>query len=168
MKKTLLLIALCFVLSSAIGQFYERQVGMRLGLTSGITGKIIKNQKIALEGMLGFRKGGLQMYGLVESYKSLLEDHNQDLRMFFGGGGHVGWINGTYKNHSNDDYEEEHIVGAVFGLDGIFGVEYQFRSAPVVIGAEFKPYVELIGLQSVKVNFWDFGLSVKYRFSEHK
>lgn len=69
MKKIILLSLAVMFAGVSFGQLIEKQVGVRLGNTSGFFIKAIKNENMAFEGMLGFRQGGMQAYGLIEQYK---------------------------------------------------------------------------------------------------
>lgn len=154
---------------SARAQMFEKQIGLRLGVTPGITGKIIKNDRAAIEGILGFRNGGIQLYGLVESYHPLIRTNKHKWMMYFGGGGHLGYINGynrvrRWSNTSGYYYEEQRIAGPVFGLDGVIGTDFTFPKVPITLSIEFKPFVELQDFRKFWVNFWDFGFGIKYSF----
>ncbi len=118
MKRATLILFAFSVLISAQAQFYEKQVGLRLGVTPGISGKVIKNDRAAIEGILGFREGGVQLYGLVESYHRLIKNPKYRWMMYFGGGGHLGYINGynrvrRWSNTSGYYYEEQRVSGMV-------------------------------------------------------
>ena len=169
MKKSALILIILSIAITAHSQFYEKQIGLRLGVTPGISGKIIKNDRTALEGILGFRNGGIQLYGLVESYHKLIKTNKHRWMMYFGGGGHLGYINGytrvkRWSNTSGYYYEEQRIAGMVIGLDGIVGTEYTFPKVPITLSIEFKPFVELQDFRRFYVNFWDFGFGIKYSF----
>ncbi|HEY9115426.1 MAG TPA: hypothetical protein VIN10_12065 [Bacteroidales bacterium] len=169
MKRILLI---CFLLAAFGGlqaQQYERELGIRLGYTSGISGKVIKDRSVAIEGMIGFRQGGMQFYGLVEAYKPLIVNQKVDWRMYFGGGAHLGYVNGYdrirgWDSYNGYYYEEIWVSGMVIGLDGVFGTEYTFPKVPIALSVEFKPFIELQNFQRVEVNFYDFGFGIKYRF----
>jgi hypothetical protein len=169
MKNTALIISIILFVLSAHGQTYEKQIGLRLGVTPGITGKVIKDDRAAIEGILGFRNGGIQLYGLIEKYVPLIKNPEQRWMMYFGGGGHMGYINGynrvrRWSNTSGYYYEEQRIAGMVLGLDGVIGTEYTFPKVPITLSVEFKPYVELQDFRRFWVNFWDFGFGIKYSF----
>ncbi len=173
MIKTIL-ITLVFSLFgfSLMSQGFTRQLGVRTGVTSGIGGKVIKDDKVAIDGLFGFRQGGMQLVVLLESYKPMIPARGQEWRIYFGGGGHVGWINGynrmrRWSNSTGYYWEEQRVVGPVLGLDGIFGVEYNFIKNPLVLFAEFKPFVELQSFKHVKVNFYDFGVGIRYKFGNY-
>lgn len=173
MRKTSITLLILLLSLSMFGQLYEQRVGVRLGYTSGISGKIIKDRKVALEGILGFRMGGMQVYGLVESQKPLIVDGIHDLQIFFGGGGHIGFVNGVerYKSYNSPTgvhYYEDIVVGPVFGLDAIFGAEYTFIKVPLTMAIDFKPFIELQSFKQIKTNFYDFSVSIKYTFRQFK
>jgi len=89
--------------------------------------------------------------------------------MFFGGGGHIGYVNGynrvkRWSNTSGYYYEEQRVSGPVIAIDGIIGTDYTFNKVPITLTIEFKPYVELQEFTRVVVNFWDFGFGIKYSF----
>lgn len=169
MKKAVLILFVFSLSVSGYSQTFEKQIGVRLGVTPGISGKIIKDDKTAIEGILGFRNGGIQLYGLVESYHALIKTNTQHWMMYFGGGGHIGYVNGydrvrRWSNSAGYYYEEQRIAGPVFGIDGIVGTDYTFRKVPITLSIEFKPFVELQDFRKFKVNFWDFGFGIKYSF----
>jgi hypothetical protein len=169
MKKIALLLFILMFTASIYAQVYEKQVGLRLGVTSGISGKIIKNDRTAIEGVLGFRDGGIQIYGLVESYHPLIKTNTTHWMIYFGGGAHLGYINGynrvrRWSNTNGYYYEEQRVAGMVLGADAVIGTDYTFNRIPITLSLEFKPYLELQDFRAMKVNFWDVGLGIKYSF----
>jgi hypothetical protein len=169
MRKIAIILLLVSFTGSVYSQIYEKQVGMRLGVTSGITGKIIKNDRTAIEGTLGFREGGIQLYGLVESYHPLIKTNTTHWMIYFGGGAHMGYINGynrvrRWSNTSGYYYEEQRIAGMVIGIDGVIGTDYTFNKVPITLSFEFKPFLELQDFRTFDVNFWDVGFGIKYSF----
>lgn len=173
MRKTSVTLLILLFSISLFGQLYEQRVGIRMGYTSGISGKIIKDRKVALEGILGFRQGGMQVYGLVEVQKPLIFDGIHDLQLYFGGGAHIGFINGVerYKSYNSPSgyyYYEERVTGPVIGLDAIFGVEYTFLKVPITLAVDFKPFLEIQSFTKLKANFYDFSINIKYTFRQLK
>jgi hypothetical protein len=169
--KTLFIIMIIITFSgSLLSQSFERQLGIKLGTTSGITGKVVKDKKSAIEGTLGFRKGGVQLYTLIEAYKPLGKNSERNWYMYFGGGAHVGYINGynrirRWSNTTGYYWEEERASGPVFGIDGVVGVEFNFPLIPLVMFVEFKPLVELQSFKKLRSNFWNTGIGIVYRFN---
>ncbi len=170
MKLVIAIILLIGFTFSIQSQTFERQLGMRFGTMSGITGKVVKDKKTAIEGTLGFRKGGVQLYTLLEAYKMLDKNTNQNWFIYFGGGAHVGFINGynrvrRWSNSTGYYWEEERASGPVFGLDAVMGVEYNFPVLPIVLFFEFKPMAEFQSFNKIRFNFWDTGIGLVYRFN---
>jgi len=171
MRKTSVTLLILLLSINLFGQLYEQRIGIRMGYTSGISGKIIKDRKVALEGILGFRQGGMQVYGLVEAQKPLIFDGIHDLQMYFGGGAHVGYVNGverykSYNSPNGSHYYEELVTGPVLGLDAIFGVEYTFIKVPLTLAIDFKPFFEWQSFSKLKANFYDFSINLKYTFRQ--
>jgi hypothetical protein len=166
----LIVIALALLITSAKAQENLKQAGFRFGNTTGFTGRIITEDNFAFEGILGFRNGGTQIYGLFESRRLLDLNRVENMFLYFGGGAHIGFVRWNeydqnydpYHNYYDDNYYWHY--GAAFGLDGIIGMEYVFKSAPISLAADFKPFFELYGPFLLRVNFWDFGFHVRYNF----
>ena len=167
-----MLMALTLLIAAADAQENKKQAGFRFGNTTGFTGRIITENNFAFEGILGFRSGGAQAYGLFEVRQPLYLNRVENMFLYFGGGAHIGFVRWNeydeyYDPYNNnyyyDDYYDWH-TGAAFGLDGIIGMEYSFNSAPISLAADFKPFFEVYGPFLMRVNFWDFGFHVRYNF----
>ncbi len=167
-----LVIVTIFILFAQVltAQGFERQIGLRLGTTPGINGKVILNKKTAIHAILGFRKGGVQLYTLLEAYRILDKSSKQNWYMYFGGGAHIGYINGynrirRWSNTSGYYWEEERVSGPAIGLDAIFGVEYNITDIPLALFFEFKPMVEFQGFNRIRPNFWDSSIGIVYKIN---
>ena len=169
MKKFSIFLLLFMGTSALFAQVYEKQIGIRFGVTSALSGKVIKDDRTAIEGGLGFRDGGIQLIGLLEAYHPLIKTNTVHWMLYYGGGGHVGYIDGYNKvrrwsNTAGYYWEEQRIAGPVLGIDAVFGTDYTFHKVPITVSVEFKPFMELQNFKKLKVNFWDFGFGVAYRF----
>jgi hypothetical protein len=168
--KLFMMSVLALFISQADAQENLKQAGFRFGNTTGFTGRIITEDNFAFEGILGFRNGGVQVYGLFESRKPLYLDRLENMYLYFGAGAHIGFVKWNeydqyydpYHGYYDDNYDWH--VGAAFGLDGIIGMEYSFEAAPISLAVDFKPFFELYGPFLMRVNFWDFGFQVRYNF----
>jgi len=172
-KFLFILFFISFLATTVFSQIYEKQVGILMGVTSGITGKVIKEDRVAIAGIFGFRNGGVQIYGLLESYHPIIKTNTQRWMMYFGGGGHIGYIDGynrvrRWSNTSGYYWEEQRTSGAVIGIDGVVGTEYTFNKVPITISLQFKPFLELQSFQKFKVGFWDVGFGITYSFKNRK
>ncbi|MCK9399328.1 MAG: hypothetical protein M0Q51_04965 [Bacteroidales bacterium] len=172
-SRIFMIIALALLISLAEAQENQKQAGFRFGNTTGFTGRIITENNFAFEGILGFRNGGAQLYGLFEVRKPLYLNRVENMFFYFGGGAHVGFVRWNEYDYNYDpfDSDEDYMddnkywhTGPAFGLDGIIGMEYFFNSAPISLAIDFKPFFELYGPFYLRANFWDFGFHVRYNF----
>jgi hypothetical protein len=156
------LIALIVVLiginnSSLRAQEYQTGIGVRAGFDNGFTIKHFIADRYAIEGIASFYKDGLLVTGLyeIQNNKAFKVDH---LDWFYGFGGHLGFWG---ENHYPYDDEENTSSKAVFGVDGIIGLEYTFAEVPISLSSDFKPIINLIGDAGF---YGDFAISVRYTF----
>jgi hypothetical protein len=167
--RIVIVVALAMVVLQAGAQENLKQAGFRFGNTTGFTGRIITENNFAFEGILGFRNGGAQIYGLFELRKPLYLERLDNTFLYFGGGAHIGFVRWNEYDQYYDQYNYDHYYydwhfGPAFGLDGIIGMEYSFNSAPISMAVDFKPFFEVYGPFLMRANFWDFGFHVRYNF----
>jgi len=147
-----LVLALCFV-SFISAQDYNTGVGLRGGFESGLTIKHFVNRNSALEGLLTIRWQGFDVTGLYEiHYQAFEVDH---LNWYFGGGAHLGGYNGN-------DLATWGTYSALIGIDGILGIEYNFREAPINIGIDWNPRIDIYGMTRFRAE--GFALVIRYIF----
>ncbi len=169
MRKLLLLLIISLLIPSlSNAQGKSKEAGMRFGATTGFDVKFIQEDQWAFEGILGFRGRGLQFYGLFENLKPILQDRVENLYLYYGGGGHLGFVRWSDPSHWYDDpyYNRryDYHTGFAMGVDGIIGAEYKFHSVPLSMGIDFKPFFEIYGPFFFRVNMWDFGFNLRYVF----
>ena len=156
MKKFLLTTAVFFCLISfATAQDYNTGIGFRGGFSNGLTVKHFISQKGALEGILSTRWGGFEITGLYEIHNRAF---NVDrLNWYFGFGAHLGFWQGNKTKWATED--RAYTVG---GLDGILGLEYNFKAIPFNLSIDWKPQFNFFGYSG----FWGDGgaLSIRYIF----
>lgn len=128
---------------------YKTAAGLRLGYPFGATIKHFASDQGAIEGILGFWYGGFNITGLYEYHQPLGSE--EGLQWFVGGG--VEFTSWNYGGHN----------GGVFGLDGIIGLDYKIRTAPLNLSVDWKP---AFILTSGPGGFYagGGGLSVRYTF----
>jgi hypothetical protein len=152
MKKLILtfIVALSIVVL-VNGQDYKTGVGLRGGFSNGLTIKHFVTEKAAFEGMIALNAGNSNGFGLTGLY----EIHNQafeveQLKWYYGFGAHIG------------SFADSHVTNTVIGIDGILGIEYSFTEAPINIGLDWKPLINLVG----NSQFYPDGgaLSIRYIF----
>ncbi len=153
MKKYIITLLL---LTSLLGQAqdYKQAIGLRGGLHSGFTYKNFFKNNTAFEGIVHTRWQGWELVGLLEHHKAIAEVDG--LYWFYGYGAHIGFYDAQYTHWDVDG------TYTVVGVDGIIGVEYDIPGAPIAIGLDWKPYINLIGYSHF---FGDGGaLSLRYIF----
>ena len=156
MRKIILTIVLTIsIITLASAQDYKTGIGLRGGLSQGITFKHFISEKTALEGLLSSRWRGFDITGLYEIHNVAFEVDN--LKWYYGFGGHIGFWNGDYATWGTPG-----ISYTVIGIDGILGIEYSFSEAPINIGLDWKPGFNLVG----NSQFWGDGgaISIRYIF----
>jgi len=155
MRKTILTLVLAFsIVTLASAQEYKTGVGLRGGFSQGLTIKHFLGDKAAVEGLLTTRWGGFEITGLYEIHNTAFEVDR--LKWYYGGGAHIGLWDG------NRSWGTLGTSYTVIGLDGILGIEYSFSEAPINIGLDWKPAINLVGYSG----FWADGgaLSIRYIF----
>ncbi|MBL7971862.1 MAG: hypothetical protein JNL03_10110 [Prolixibacteraceae bacterium] len=133
MKKLLfvLLIAL-FLGFESKAQDYNTGIGLRGGWGTGLTVKHFLNQKAAVEGILDSRWHGIGITGLYEIHTPAFDVDR--LNFYYGVGGHIGFWDGKHYRDYNDDTNY-----TVIGVDGILGLEYNFKEIPFNLSIDWKP-----------------------------
>jgi uncharacterized protein YraI len=159
--------------SSATGSSdYTTALGLRGGLTSGITFKHFVAPKGAIELIAGTRWHGFSFTGLYE-WHSPNALGIPGLSWEYGFGGQIGFFEGrhyywqyrNYPRRCNDpnnprcyEYWKDRSFTAI-GLVGIGGLEYKFRDIPFTISLDLIPYFYF---QHWAYNFMDGSISVRY------
>lgn len=153
MKKIILIVAIIVSSIALNAQSYKTGIGLRGGLSNGLTVKHFLSESNAIEGILSTRWKGFNITGLYEFEYSLPEE---GLDWYWGVGGHVGFWDGRYGNPWFKDTR----TYTVIGVDGIIGIEYTFASIPLNLSLDYKPAFNLVGYSG----FWgdEFALSVRY------
>jgi hypothetical protein len=158
-KKTIVAV-FTFVMMSlgtdTLAQGYQTGVGLRLGVSNGLTVKHFISGRDALEGIFHTRWGGVVLTGLYEVHKDIPEAAG--LRWFYGGGVHIGTWNGDRGRSSWGDHQGQ----TIFGIDGIIGLDYPFEVVPIGLSLDYKPAFNI----SNNAGFWgdEVALSIRYIF----
>ena len=155
MRKIVLTFIFALSVTLASAQDYKTGVGLRAGLSQGLTIKHFVSEKAAFEGLLSTRWRGLDITGLYEIHNRAFDVDR--LNWYYGFGAHVGFWDGR-----NTSWGNTGTTYTVIGIDGILGIEYNFSEAPINIGLDWKPAINLTGY----TGFWGDGgaLSIRYIF----
>lgn len=139
MRKLIHTITLFLILTvAANAQDYNTGIGIRAGTSNGLTVKHFVSKNRVLEGIVATRWEGYNFTGLYQVYRQAFEVNR--LNWFYGFGGHVGSFRGEEHRH----YDEEDRYW-LFGIDGIIGMEYNFKDIPFNISLDWKPAIDLSG-----------------------
>jgi len=157
-SRILILLFIIAGIVNANAQATRMAIGARAtpdGLGASFKGFLDRN--LAIEAQLNVG-GIITLPGESFTAVGLLEYHiplpDPAFRIYFGGGLHAGtWVN---RGGHADEF--------IFGMDGIGGIEYVFKSIPLGISADLKPAINFVQ----EAEFFPhniFGVSARYYFS---
>ena len=113
--------------SSSSGQSYTTALGVKF-YPGAISLKHFVNDKNALEGLGYFWDKGFRITGLYEIHGNI--NGAPGLKWYIGPGAHVGFYNTKYGG------------GSSIGVDGVLGLDYKFRDAPINLSLDWQPSFE--------------------------
>lgn len=152
--------------TSSFAQDFHNGIGFRLGgIAQGLTVKHMFNERSAFEGIASFGRRSLLLTALYERHNPVGDVAG--LKWFYGGGAHIGFYNDGYHyfylkgKHNQPVWIEETRNEVGLGADFIIGMEYKFQKAPISLGLDLKPFVDI---NSDFFAYWDGALSVRFTF----
>lgn len=156
MKKTLLysLIIVLFSLSyqNSSAQ-YKNAIGGRFGIANGVTFKTFVRKDRALDFILNFQSKADYSYfrftGLYEFHNPI--NNAEGLRWYYGFGGSLG--SSRYKPTNDSEL--------LLGVDGVLGLDYKFKDAPINLALDWKPTFYF----TPETDFYAEGLGLSVRFT---
>jgi hypothetical protein len=158
--KLLIAAAFLFIGTRSQAQDYKMAAGLKFGgYENGISGKYFMEPNTALEGLLGFRRGGAVFTGLYEIHQEAFDV--PELKFYYGFGAHIGAVGqGTYRTFSGDDrfYSKAQLL---LGADGVVGLEYLIPQSPIAVSFDLNPRIELASGPFIDLAP---GLGIKYVF----
>lgn len=166
MNKFLLIIFVLSLPTVVNSQANIREVGFRTGASAGLTYRQYLSENQSFEVLLSFRNEGLQLTLLRQMHENVLYSFADNFYLLYGYGGHAGY-NFTDRFRSafwNDIYYRNRKLSPLIGADGYAAIEYRIKSIPLTIALDFKPYFEVSLYQYFRLQLWDLGFALKYRF----
>lgn len=149
MRKLFLSLIMVFgVIALTNAQDYKTGIGLRGGSSWGLTLKHFVGEKSAIEGIVYGYNNGFNVTGLYEIHNQAFDVEN--LKWYYGFGAHLG----TFDTGTTNDF--------VLGVDGVLGIEYSFTEAPIGIGLDWNPNLNIIG--NTEFNVASGALSIRYIF----
>ncbi len=113
--------------SSQYSQSYTTALGVKF-YPGAITLKHFVSDKNALEGIAYFWNKGFRITGLYEIHGDI--NGAPGLKWYIGPGAHLGVYNSKYGGSSS------------VGIDGVLGLDYKFRDAPINLSLDWQPSFE--------------------------
>ena len=109
----------------------------------------------ALEGLGYFYSDGFRLTGLYEIHGNI--EGAQGLKWYVGPGAHIAVWNDTWKkeNPTRD-------AGVAIGIDGVLGLDYKFKGAPINMSIDWQPSFNFVGYNYFEGG-WG-GIGVRYTF----
>lgn len=166
MIKKILFACCCFISLHSAAQDYKTGLGIRFGgLNSGITVKHFTSSTSAIEGIVSFSHRTFVITGLYEKHFPI--KNAPGLTGFAGVGGHLGFFRYgghyyIYKKRGNVYYSEDrNATTLIAGIDGILGLDYKIKGAPINLALDIKPFIDFA---DSPFGYFDGALSVRFTF----
>ena len=134
--------------SSTNSSSYKNALGVKVLDGGGITFKHFVSGNNALEFIGYFWNRGTRITGLYEIHGPI--SGASGLKWYIGPGAHIGFYNTKYGD------------GSFIGLDGVLGLDYKFKGAPINMSIDWQPSFEF-GDNRGFVGSWG-GFAVRYTF----
>jgi hypothetical protein len=162
MKRIIALVVLLALLTvnraqaQSMGSSYRTAIGVKFW-PGALTVKHFIRDDRALEGIFSFWGHGFRFTGLYEFHGDI--NNAPGLKWYVGPGAHIGVYNERWYRNGRDRYYDD--GDASFGVDGILGLDYKFKGAPIAVSLDINPYIEF--LNGAYVGAWG-GLGFKFTF----
>lgn len=133
---------------------YKKAIGVKI-YPSAISYKSFLTDNKAIEVLGYFTLDGFRTTIMMEKYNSFA--NTDQLSWYIGYGGHIGlWSEEWKKNNPTHD------AGIALGVDGILGLDYKIKNAPLNLSIDWQPSFNFVG-SSYFESGWA-GLGIRYTF----
>lgn len=157
MKRSILAILVMFtfahVHAQSNGSSYTTALGIKV-YPGAITVKHFTGRN-AIEGLGYISSDGFRLTGLYEVHNNFADV--EGLKWYIGGGGHIGIWSDYWRNKYPARPD-----GAAVGVDGVLGLDYKIKGAPLNFSFDWQPSFNLIGYNYFEGG-WG-GLAIRYTF----
>jgi len=157
----LTVIALFAIQSSSKAQGYDNAIGIRLGVSNGITFKTTLGENKMLDLIADYRSTDGSKYfrvtGLYEIYNPI--NNVPGLNWYYGFGASIGSVNYRY------DYgyvEHDNSRDLYLAAEGVLGLDYKLTGTPIDFSLDWKPALQLA--PDAHFDTSGVGLSVRFTF----
>ena len=147
-------ILLFSVLSHAqpTGSSYTTAVGVKI-YPGSISAKHFYQTNRAVEGLLYLWNYGMRVTGLYEIHGDFTTVDG--LKWYIGPGAHIGFWNNNWR----EAYPSRQ-SGVAMGVDGVLGLDYKIKGAPINVSLDWQPSFNIIGYSYFE-GAWG-GLGIRY------
>jgi hypothetical protein len=160
MQKLIIVLGFVFITATvsaqkmALGTTYKTAVGVKF-YPGAVSVKSFTKQNVALEGLIYFWNYGTRFTGLYEIHGDITGATG--LRWSVGPGAHIGFWNTSWKDKypTRDD-------GLMLGVDGVLGLDYKVKGAPIDVSLDWQPSFNFVGYNYFEGG-WG-GLGIRYAF----
>jgi len=140
-------------------QMLRTAAGVRAGLNPGLSLRHFLSDRIAVTGLV---QSNYKYSGRI--FTLLYEWHGQfakkeRMKWIAGGGFHTGSYRVGLLRDTFGYYHQLNVN--TLGFDGLIGAEYYLKRVPFTIGADLKPYIDIV---NSGFGYLDGAISVKYGF----
>jgi hypothetical protein len=133
------------------GHEYDRSIGLKI-FPGAVSYKWKWDQASKAEALLYMSSEGFRLTGLYEKYFPLTPEV-PGLNWFIGGGAHWGIWSDNWKNK----YPTRE-SGIAIGIDGVIGLDYKLKTAPLNISIDWQPSFNIIGYQYFEGGWGGIGI----------
>jgi hypothetical protein len=131
---------------------YKKAIGVKM-YPSAISYKSFMTNNKAIELLGYFTLDGFRTTVMIEKYSAFA--NTEPLSWYIGYGGHLGiWSQEWKKNNPT------HKAGIALGVDGIIGLDYKVKNAPLNLSIDWQPSFNFVG-SSYFESGWA-GLGIRY------
>ncbi|MBN8834395.1 MAG: hypothetical protein ABS68_12350 [Niastella sp. SCN 39-18] len=143
-----LLVSFSYAQSNIQSQEYKTALGVKF-YPGAVSLKHFVKPTAAVEGLGYFWNHGMRITGLYEFHHNINDVNG--LKWYVGPGAHVGFYNNKYYDG-----------GTFIGIDGVIGLDYKFKGAPINLSLDWQPSFEFGDGAGFSGN-WG-GLAIRYVF----
>ena len=123
--------------AQSLGSSYKTAIGVKV-YPAAISVKHFIKDNVALEGLGYFWQYGSRITGLYEFHGNI--NGAPGLKWYIGPGAHIGFWNDKWRK----DYPTRE-NGVAIGVDGVLGLDYKIKGAPINISVDWQPSFNLVG-----------------------
>ena len=153
MRSIALLFTFFFALSASAQQNntapYQTALGVKVSSGVAASYKTFVTSKNAFEAQSSFFREGIRLVGLYE-FHFYAFDGVPGLAWYIGPGVHVGFWKKNYRDKYNST--------ADIGIDGVLGLDYRIKNAPINLSLDWQPSLSLLGNAGLSPQFGGFAI----------